>query len=155
MKRLGLIILVVFLLPSLLLAQNTILHCGKFIDGKSNSAKSEISIVVSDSKIIEIRNGYIGGDEGDTIIDLKAQTVMPGLMDMHVHLSGELSTKSYSEKFYMNPEDYAYRSVPFARKTLLAGFTTVRDLGGVVNTPLRNAINSGFVIGPRVFSAGK
>ncbi|MCH8956366.1 amidohydrolase family protein [candidate division KSB1 bacterium] len=147
--------LAVLLLPVFLFAQNTILHCGKFIDGKSNSMKSEVSIVVSDNKIIEIKNGYIEGDEGDTIIDLKDQTVMPGLMDMHVHLSGELSPKSYSEKFYMNPEDYAYRSVPFARRTLLAGFTTVRDLGGVINTPLRNAINRGFVSGPRIFSAGK
>ena len=155
MKRIGLIILVVLFVPGVLLAQNTILHCGKFIDGKSDDAKSEVSIVVAENKIIEIKNGYIDGNENDTIIDLRNQTVMPGLMDMHVHLSGELSRQSYSERFYMNPEDVAFRSVPFARRTLMAGFTTVRDLGGVVNTSLRNAIRKGYVIGPRIFSAGK
>ncbi|MFQ5674827.1 MAG: amidohydrolase family protein [bacterium] len=155
MKKLLFVMFLVLLVPCGLLAQNTILHCGKLIDGKSNRARSEVSIVVSNDKIIDIRDGYINGRDGDTIIDLKNQSVMPGLMDMHVHLSGELSPKSYSENFYMNPEDYAYRSVPYAKRTLLAGFTTVRDLGGEVNTALRNAIKKGYVIGPRIFSAGK
>lgn len=80
---------------------------------------------------------------------------MPGLMDMHVHLSGELSPQSYSENFFMNRDDFAFRSVQYAEKTLMAGFTTVRDLGGNVNTSLRNAINKGWIVGPRIFSAGK
>ncbi|MFQ5649729.1 MAG: amidohydrolase family protein [bacterium] len=136
-------------------AQDTILHCGKLIDGKAGSAVTEMSIIISGQKIREIREGYVDGTNADTIIDLENTTVLPGLMDMHTHLSGQHSKQSYSENFYMNEADYAYRSVRFAERTLMAGFTTVRELGGSVSTPLRNAINKGWVVGPRIFSAGK
>lgn len=155
MKKSAFFILVFSLIPRVVLCQNTILHCGKFIDGKSEQVKLQMSIVVSEKKIIDIKSGYFQGGAEDTIIDLKNKTVLPGLMDMHVHLSGQLSPQSYSERFFMNRDDYAYRSVPYARKTLMAGFTTVRDLGGEINTSLRNAINRGWIVGPRIFSAGK
>ena len=74
---------------------------------------------------------------------------------MHTHLSGESNPKSYMEKFYMDLDEYAYRSIPYAEKTLMAGFTTVRELGGVISNSLRDAIRSGYVVGPRIFSAGK
>lgn len=81
---------------------------------------------------------------------------MPGLIDMHVHLEGETSKDQQIQKFTLNPADHAFRSTVFAKRTLLAGFTTVRDLGGSgVNISLRNAINQGFVVGPRIFTAGK
>ncbi len=86
------------------------------------------------------------------------QTVMPGWMDMHVHLESETNKTAYSDKFTQNPADLAYLSVRYAERTLLTGFiSTVRDLGGSgVNIALRNAINKGLIIGPRVFStAGK
>ncbi len=149
------VFLFLIVLPSVTLGQNLILQCGKLIDGKSNKIKHEVSIVISGNKILVIKNGYVTGSKEDRIIDLKGKTVLPGLMDMHTHLSGQLSKKSYSEKFYMNPEDYAYRSIPFAERTLMAGFTTVRELGGSISTALRNAINRGDVVGPRIFSAGK
>ncbi len=155
MSRFIIMLFYLILLPGFLTAQNIILHCGKLIDGRSQQVRSKVSVIIANGKISDIRNGYIKGEEKDTVIDLSSKTVLPGLMDMHVHLSGELSPKSYTERFFMNPEDYAYRSVPYARKTLMAGFTTVRDLGGVINTALRNAIKKGYVVGPRIFSAGK
>jgi imidazolonepropionase-like amidohydrolase len=83
---------------------------------------------------------------------------MPGLMYMHVHLTGENNgAASYAEGYYMNPADIALRSTVYAKRTLLAGFTTVRDLGASdnLNTALRNAVAKGWVVGPRIFSAGK
>ena len=74
---------------------------------------------------------------------------------MHTHLSGESNPKRYMERFTMDLDDYAYRSIQFAERTLMAGFTTVRDLGGPVNTSLRDAINKEYLIGPRIYSTGK
>ena len=92
----------------------------------------------------------------DVVIDLKTKTVMPGLIDMHVHLEQETNPKRYLQKYTLNDADVAFNSVQFAKATLNAGFTTVRDLGGSgVNISLRNAINSGKVDGPRIFTAGK
>jgi imidazolonepropionase-like amidohydrolase len=77
-------------------------------------------------------------------------------MDMHVHLEGETSPNAYLDRFTLNPADLAFNSVGIAERTLMAGFTTVRDLGGTgVNIALRNAINAGKITGPRIFTAGK
>ncbi|MBK9013707.1 MAG: amidohydrolase family protein [Saprospiraceae bacterium] len=137
-------------------AQTTYLHCGKLIDCVGNSAQSEMTIVVEGNRITEVRKGYATAPTGSATIDLRSKTVMPGLMDMHVHLEGESNPKSYEEKFRLNPSDVAYQAEVFGKKTLMAGFTTVRDLGGSgVNVSLRNAINAGLVEGPRIFTAEK
>ena len=81
---------------------------------------------------------------------------MPGLIDMHVHLESETSKDQQVKKFTQNEADIAFQSTIYAKKTLMAGFTSVRDLGGSgVNISLRNAINAGTVVGPRVFTAGR
>ena len=82
---------------------------------------------------------------------------MPGLMDMHTHLMSQHSKESYTERFFMDQAEYALRSTVHARRTLMAGFTTVRDLGdnGVNSIALRKAINEGWVVGPRIFTSGK
>ena len=82
---------------------------------------------------------------------------MPGLMDMHTHLQSQHSKDSYTEQFFMDQADYALRSTVYARRTLMAGFTTVRDLGdnGVNSIALRKAIDEGWVPGPRIFTSGK
>lgn len=75
---------------------------------------------------------------------------------MHVHLESETSPKEYLERFTLNDADVAYNAEVLAKTTLMAGFTTVRDLGGTgVNVSLRNAINKGLVVGPRIFTAEK
>jgi imidazolonepropionase-like amidohydrolase len=136
------------------IAQTTYLHCGRLIDGVSASAQTEMTIVVEGNKITDIRKGYQTAT-GVTVIDLKNKTVMPGLIDCHVHLSGETSRNRYSEGFTLNPEDFAFRAVGYAERTLMQGFTTVRDLGGTIAVSMRNAINGGYIRGPRIIAAGK
>ena len=137
-------------------AQDTYLQCGKIIDTKSGKVFSEKTIVISGDKIKDIKNGYISGSSSDTVIDLKNKTVLPGLIDMHVHIESEYSQRSNVARFIDNEADVAFNSTLYAKRTLMAGFTTVRDLGGSgVNVALRNAIARGVVDGPRIFTAGK
>lgn len=136
-------------------AQKTIIHCGKLIDTKNLKVLEKMTIVVEGKKIVGLENGYIKGNSSDQIIDLKSKTVMPGLIDMHVHLESETNPNAYLDRFTKNPGDVAYQALVFAKRNLMAGFTTVRDLGGShVVISLRNAINRGLVDGPRVFTAG-
>ena len=144
-----------FCFLSFLNAQVTILHCGVLIDGKSDNTSKVVSILIDKETIIDVLDGYVDPGVGDTAVDLNNYTVLPGLMDMHTHLSGESNPKKYMERFTLDLDDYAYQSIRFAERTLMAGFTTVRDLGGPVNTSLRDAIKKGYLIGPRIFSAGK
>ncbi len=144
-------------LTSFLFAQNTYIHCGKLIDTKNGKVLNEMTIVVAANKIAAIEKGFQNpNSDQDKIIDLKNKTVLPGLIDMHVHIEHESNPNLYLERFTLNEIDVAFHSTVFAKRTLMAGFTTVRDLGGSgVNTALRNAINKGYVEGPRIYSAGK
>ena len=138
-------------------AQDIYLHCGQLIDTEKEEVFKEKTIVVSGNKIKSIENGYITSDNpNDTVVDLKSKTVMPGLIDMHVHMENEYNPARYMDQFTANEADVAFKSVNYAEITLLAGFTTVRDLGGTgVNIALRNAINNNTIVGPRIFTAGK
>ncbi|MDJ0646395.1 MAG: amidohydrolase family protein [Flavobacteriaceae bacterium] len=138
-------------------AQDTYLHCGKLIDTNTGKIKNEMTVVVSGDKITAVKKGYQEpASQNDKVIDLKSKTVLPGLIDMHVHIEGELNPRRYIEPFVLNDADRAFNSVGFAKKTLLAGFTTVRDLGGSgVNVSLRNAINAGKIDGPRIITCEK
>ncbi len=137
-------------------AQKTLLHCGQLIDVKNLQTLKEMTIVVQGNKILDVQKGYTAAAAGDQVIDLKNKTVMPGLIDMHVHLESETNPNRYMETFTFNPADYAFQSVVFAERTLMTGFTAVRDLGGSgVNIALRNAINKNLIKGPRVYTAGK
>ncbi|MBS0031593.1 amidohydrolase family protein [Chitinophaga sp. 22321] len=138
-------------------AQSVILHCGSLIDGIGNNARQHVSVIIDGNRITNVKEGFVTGTPQDKVIDLSKQTVTPGWMDMHVHLDGEMTKEAFVDEYTMNPADYAFHSVVFAERTLMAGFTTVRDLGGAngVNISLRNAINAGLIKGPRVFTAGK
>ncbi|MGX1928688.1 amidohydrolase family protein [Flagellimonas sp. 2504JD4-2] len=141
---------------SVALAQDTYLHCGNIVDVNSGKILSEKTIVVSGKTIKSIQNGYQVGDADDVIVDLKDKTVLPGFIDMHVHIEGESNPTRYLDRFTKNDADVAFQSTVYAKRTLLAGFTTVRDLGGSgVNIALRKAIAKGLVVGPRIFTAGK
>ncbi|MCP3964064.1 MAG: amidohydrolase family protein [bacterium] len=158
LSRIATLLLIAVLLcaPSDLGAR-TLIHAGKLIDGATGDATAEKTLVVEGKKIVEIADGYLDPEDGDELIDLRDSTVLPGLMDMHTHLTNEGSPHSYMERMQLNPGDYAIRSVVYAERTLMAGFTTVRDVGDRYNltVPLRNAINGGIVPGPRIFTATK
>jgi imidazolonepropionase-like amidohydrolase len=154
MKKLLLLLLICN--PLLLLSQRIILHCGKLIDVTKGQVLNEYSIIVEGNKILDVLAGYAKPSGTDKVIDLKNRTILPGLIDCHVHMEHETSPTRYQETFTYNPADYAFQSVVFAERTLRAGFTTVRDLGGTgVNISLRNAINKKLIRGPRIYTAGK
>jgi imidazolonepropionase-like amidohydrolase len=137
-------------------AQRTLIHCGRLIDGKNKEVASQVTIVVEGNKIVSLDKGFSKPAKEEKLVDLSKKTVMPGLIDMHVHLEGETSKDQFLKRFTLNDADIAFQSTVYAKKTLMAGFTMVRDCGGTgVNISLRNAINQGIVIGPRVFAAGK
>ncbi len=137
-------------------AQKTLLHCGQLIDVKAGKLQSTMTVTIEKNKITAVSNGYLQPNKGDVVIDLKNKTVMPGLIDMHVHLELETKKGNLADRFILNPADIAFESLRYAKATLQAGFTTVRDLGGSgVNVALRNAIAKGQVEGPRVYTAGK
>jgi imidazolonepropionase-like amidohydrolase len=145
------------LLSCFTFAQDYYLHCGKILDVESGKELSNQTIVVSKTKIIKIVDGFIPKvNPADIEIDLKNKYILPGLIDLHVHIESVNNSHSYISKYVDNEADVAFESVKYAEITLLAGFTTVRDLGGSgVNISLRNAINKGIVKGPRIFTAGK
>ncbi|GAA4274079.1 amidohydrolase family protein [Aquimarina gracilis] len=149
-------ITLVMLICTTTYSQDIYLQCGKLIDTKSGKVLTEKTVVVSGNKIIKIQDGYVTGKKDDTTIDLKNKTIIPGLIDMHVHLEGETNPKAYLQKYTDSEADVAFNSVKYAKTTLMAGFTTVRDLGGTgVNISLKKAIARGRIAGPRVFTAGK
>ena len=136
-------------------AQQTIIHAGTLFDGEQTELQHEVTITVSDGIIQSVQNGFIEPDSDSEFIDLSNKTILPGLIDLHVHLEGETSPDRQVERFTLNPEDLAFRSAVHAKTTLMAGFTTVRDLGGSgVNIALRNAINQGLTDGPRIITVG-
>jgi len=137
-------------------AQKTFLHCGQLIDVEHLKVLKEKTIVVEGNKIVDVLDGYAKAGSNDKTVDLKNSTVMPGLMDMHVHVESETSPNRYLDGFTQNDADIAYGAMRLAERDLMAGFTSVRDLGGSgVNIALRKAIQKGFVVGPRIYTAGK
>src|SRR5688572_3649076 len=152
----ALIVFLFLVFATTVFAQKTFIYCGQLIDVKKNEVQKEMTIVVEGNKIVDISKGYKATSSPDKTIDLKSKTVMPGLIDMHVHLEGETRKGELIDEFVLNPADLAFQSTKYAKTTLMSGFTSVRDLGGTgVNISLRNAINKGNVEGPRIYTAGK
>ena len=141
----------------------TVVHCPHLIDTQAGKLLGPTTVVVTDDRITSVTAGisqqHKNADEaGVQTIDLPANdTCMPGLIDSHTHLTSQFSKTTYSDQFRLNPADYAIESTVYARRTLLAGFTTVRNVGDSNNESiaLRNAVNKGLVPGPRIFSAGQ
>jgi imidazolonepropionase-like amidohydrolase len=122
----------------------------------TNNSQKEISVVIEKNKIIDIQKGYQKAATGDKVVDLKSKTVMPGLIDMHVHLESQTSKDALQKRISYNMADNALEAQKYGKITLMSGFTTVRDLGGSgANIALRNAINRGSVDGPRILTSGR
>ncbi len=148
--------LFLFFLSGPVVAQSTLLHCGKLIDVDRGQVLEKMTIVVSGNTIEKVAEGYIAPQKEDKLVDLKTMTVMPGWMDMHVHVEFESGPRRYEESFRDNDAYVALKASQYCARTLDAGFTTVRDLGGTgVNVSLREAIKNGFIKGPRIYTAEK
>ncbi len=155
MKK-AILFLCFFSIVTITLGQKTYIWCGTLIDAVSNTPRKNCTIVVEKDKIIGVENGFTQAGSADKTIDLKTKMVTPGWIDMHVHLEGETKKGNVADRFILNPADVAFESIRYAHITLMAGFTSVRDLGGSgVNVSLRNAINKNMLTGPRIFTSGK
>jgi imidazolonepropionase-like amidohydrolase len=131
------------------------LHCGRLLDVSVGKLLGAQTIVVEDGRVARIEAGDVAVSGAKTI-ELADRTCLPGLIDTHTHLTHEGSPNRRIERFTFNIADFAIRSTVYAKRTLEAGFTTVRNLGDEHNDSiaLRNAINEGLVPGPRILTAG-
>jgi imidazolonepropionase-like amidohydrolase len=142
-----------------------IIECGHFVDVVQGKLLGETTIITSGDRIEKIVPGKVdtkaympapNPQYSFSYYPMPNATCMPGLIDSHTHLTGQMTKSSYSDQFRWNEADYAIRSVVYAKRTLLAGFTTVRNVGdnNYDSVSLRNAINAGEIPGPRIFTAG-
>jgi len=151
------LLLLAFSVPSA--AETTLIHAGQLLAIPGKSPTSRQTIIVENNQIREIVNGFADAADFDgdvTVIDLSDQFVLPGLMDMHVHLQFELGPKNDRDALKMSDQLMQMRSIHFAMETLRAGFTTVRDVGSSSQEmyAMRDAIEKGWIDGPRIIAAG-
>ena len=136
-------------------SKDFVIHAGTLIDGIAETPRHQVSITVRDDKIVGVESGY-RNPSGATVIDLSGQTVLPGFIDCHVHVSAKLPSRlnATEDRLTHNDIDRAFDGALFARKMLGQGFTTARDAGGGDETvALRNAIDAGKIPGPRLYVA--
>jgi imidazolonepropionase-like amidohydrolase len=153
MKKPVTAVLLALAIGSPALAKDIAIHAGTLLDGVSAAPRHEVTILVHDDRIAEIQAGYVS-PAGAEVLDLSGQTVMPGFIDCHVHISETLPGTENDLEYELshNDIDRALDGAKFARELLLQGFTSARDVGGGDETvSLRNAINGGKVPGPRLF----
>lgn len=135
----------------------TYIHAGRLLDQPGQAPRGASTIIVRDGKVAEVRDGFVAPEADARLVDLKTQFVLPGLIDMHVHISSDDNLlRSRLEGPSRDVEDVFVIAQNNARLTLEAGFTTVRDLGGEgrATATLRDAINNGVIVGPTIIPAG-
>ena len=156
-RRRGMLAAAVSCVVGCAVSADVLIHAGRLVDTVAGEVREAVTIRVEGNRIAALTPGYGAPGAGDEVVDLTAATVMPGWMDMHVHLSAERSPTSLVDGFRLDPADAALRATRHAERTLLAGFTTVRDVGTTarIAQALRDAIDGGWIVGPRVWTAGK
>jgi imidazolonepropionase-like amidohydrolase len=134
------------------------IHAGALLDNPGRPARGKSTIIVRGDKIVEVRDGFVAPEGGAELVDLSTKTVLPGLIDMHVHFySSGYPLQARLESTTQDLEDRFAAAAVNARRTLEAGFTTVRDLGGEPRgvRALRDAIARGDLSGPTIVNAGE
>ncbi|NOX94274.1 MAG: amidohydrolase family protein [Alphaproteobacteria bacterium] len=154
--------LAVFTAAPAFAADIAIIHAGRLLAVPGAPVATEQSVIIRDGRVAAVVSGYVGASAADagaddtvTVHNLKNMFVMPGLIDGHTHITGELSPRSKLERVEMPDAEVALRAALYAQRTLRAGFTTIRNLGAnpEVIIPLKKSINAGYVEGPRIFAA--
>jgi len=136
----------------------TVIHVGKLLDKPGNPPRGPSTVIIRNGKIAEVLAGHQQGPAGATLIDLKDKFVLPGLIDSHVHLDSDAGgNAALIEAVTDSPARAAYRAAGNAKKTLMAGFTTVRNMGDGTGATLalRDAVAAGELPGPRIIDAGR
>jgi len=148
--------LYIFLFVSSNLLASTVIYTSSYIDVINEVVRENYSITIEKNIITSIDKGFIAIANDHTLLDLRGKTLMPGLMDMHVHFGQEYQSKS-KRPIKVERETSAILAAKHALVTLKAGFTTVRQVGdsGFVAISLRDLINSGYIKGPRIFTSGR
>jgi imidazolonepropionase-like amidohydrolase len=149
--------------PALAAEQALVIHAGALLDQPAKSPRANATLLVVDGKVAAVRDGFvapeaIGAPDGARMVDLKSYFVLPGLIDSHVHLTSDVAgVQALVESVTKSPPDQAYDAAVNAKKTIEAGFTTVRNLGDDdgVTLALRDAVAAGKVPGPRILDAGR
>lgn len=145
-------------LPSMAAAQPTVIHAGNLIDVPGEAVRGPSTIVVEDGLIVSVTDGFEAPPEGAILIDLTDATVLPGLIDSHVHLTSDATGNSgFLEEIVRSDSWFTLNAYANGMKTLQAGFTTVRNLGDSTGATeaLSTAVAEGLVMGPRILDAGK
>ncbi|GAB4168560.1 MAG: amidohydrolase family protein [Wenzhouxiangellaceae bacterium] len=139
------------------LGAERVLQCEQLLDVDRGQPAGPHVIVIRDGVIQSVAPGRTSDDDQTGEVIESGGVCLPGLMDMHTHLSFESSPQAYLERFVRDPAEIALKATVHARRTLEAGFTTVRDLGDTFNVSvaLRDAIAAGWVPGPRIYTSAK
>ena len=133
---------------------DVVIHAGRLLDGVGTSPREKASVLIAGDRIASVQDGW-ATPAGANVIDLRTSTVMPGFIDSHTHITGEGTGNAIVRAVTETPLDDAVRSTVYARRTLEAGFTTIRNVGadGGADVALKRAIESGLVAGPRIWTA--
>jgi imidazolonepropionase-like amidohydrolase len=125
-----------------------VIRAARMLDLTSGQMLRDVSVVVTGDRITAVNPPALPA--GARMMDLGDVTLLPGFIDLHTHLSGEISASSFIEPVLETSVDAAYKATRHARTTVMAGFTTVRDFGGEITVALGRAVDRQDVVGPRV-----
>ena len=137
--------------------ETTFVEAGRLLADPSNGVvQRDKTLVIRGNQIVEVRDGFVGAASQGKVVDLRQAFVLPGLIDSHVHLTSQQNPNARLEEVTLSDADQAMVGARYARRTLMAGFTTVADLGASNQAifALRNAVRNGDVPGPRIIAAG-